>query len=313
MKRLLFHIVIFLAPLVILLIIVPVNKRMKYLGLKNDCFNHAIWIHDRIYENPDPVDIAFLGSSHTINGINDMLLSEKLDGLNAVNFGYCRLGRNLDYVLLKEILQKKEIKKLVVEVRESEDRYSHPVFPSIAAGEDVFLPYPFFDRDILSDMWQHVAYKVELYQDSFYKADSITPFRMDDFGFAAHPDTASVAFLDEIKVKRSRPKTEISVIEKSLTNKYPEGYLKKIGKICNNNSIDLYFLFLPSYGSQVHEPAEMKIYKELGTVLLPPVQLFEDKDNWFDENHFNMAGAAKLSEWLSGELMAPRELSKVQL
>ena len=110
MKRLYKHIILFFLPVLLLIIIVPVNKRQKYLGLENDCFNHAIWIYDRLYKNSKPVDIAFLGSSHTINGINDKLIEEELKRYNmtAANFGYCRLGRNLSYVLLKEIIKTKK-------------------------------------------------------------------------------------------------------------------------------------------------------------------------------------------------------------
>lgn len=302
MKRLIRHTVIFLAPVLIILLIIPVNERLKFSGLKNDCFNHGIWIYDRIQGNPEPFDIVFLGTSHTINGINDRVISGIMQPLNAVNFGYCRLGRNLDYVLLKEILEKRDIKKLVLEVRESEDRYSHPVFPLIASGRDVYFPVILFNRDIFKDIWHHVSYKVELYQDLFFQTDSMPPIRMEEYGYAGHPDTASSTFLDEIKQKRNQPKKDANAIENEFYNHYPESYLKKISRICHKKGIGLYFLYLPSYGNNYNEPSEMKLYRELGTVLIPPSSLFEDKNNWHDENHLNDPGARKLSEWVAGNL-----------
>ncbi|MDX9907637.1 MAG: hypothetical protein RBS55_13705 [Bacteroidales bacterium] len=302
MKKLILHTALFLLPVVILVLIIPVDKRMKYAGLKNDCFNHGIWIYDRIHYNPDPVDIAFLGSSHTINGIDDRIISEGLTPIKAANFGYCRLGRNLDYVLLKEILKKKKISKLVVEVREREDRYSHPVFPYIASTPDVALPNPLFNRDIFKDVWYHLSYKIETVQDVIYKRDSIPDYRIDDYGFAGHYDTASASFLDEIKIKRNLPKKEDPSYLIKFYLSYPRGYLKKTGQICKENQIALYFLYLPSYGNQKKVPEALSLYRELGTILIPPDTIFDNPLNWHDENHLNNNGARLLSQWLADQL-----------
>lgn len=302
MKKLILHIALFLLPAVILVLIIPVDVRMKYAGLKNDCFNHGIWIHDRIHHNPDPVDIAFLGSSHTINGIDDRIISESLTPIKAANFAYCRLGRNLDYVLLKEILKKKKISKLVVEVREREDRYSHPVFPYIASTPDVVYPFLIFNRDTFKDIWYHLSYKIETGQDVIYKRDSIPDYRQEDFGFAGHYDTALASLLDEIKIKRNLPKKEESKYMKEFHLNYPRGYLRKISQICKENQIALCFLYLPSYGNQNKVPEALSLYEELGIILIPPDTIFDNPLNWHDENHLNINGARLLSQWLADQL-----------
>jgi len=46
----------------------------------------------------------------------------------------------------------------------------------------------------------------------------------------------------------------------------------------------------------------MMTYRKYGEVLIPPHEIFEDPDNWFDENHLNRAGASKLSAWVSGQI-----------
>ena len=51
MKRLLRNIILFCVPLLVVLIILPVDKRSKYQGLEDDCFNHGIWIYDRVFNN----------------------------------------------------------------------------------------------------------------------------------------------------------------------------------------------------------------------------------------------------------------------
>ena len=75
-------------------------------------------------------------------------------------------------------------------------------------------------------------------------------------------------------------------------------YLKKISKTCSDRNIDIYFLFLPSYGSYLDQPKEYHTYLKYGEVLIPPKEIFENQTNWYDENHLNQAGANELSVWI---------------
>ncbi|HAF29748.1 MAG TPA: hypothetical protein DCG75_11940 [Bacteroidales bacterium] len=302
MKKLIKYCFLFVIPVVIILIILPVKKRLIYQGLKDDCFNHGIWIHDRIYENNKPIDIAFLGSSHTINGINDKLITDKINNQTSVNFGYCRLGRNLNYVLLKEILKKKDLKKIIIEVRESENRYSHPIFPYIASTKDVIAPNLFFNRDILSDLRTHFTYKVEIIQDKIYKQETDFPIQENDFGFASNLNTASVILLDKIKIKRSVQKKQLTKIEQVFHDNFSRIYLNKIIKICNKNEIKIYFLYLPSYGRNIEKPTNYKYYQKNGELLIPPAQILWNQNNWHDEVHLNQSGAKKLSLWIANQI-----------
>ena len=302
MKKLMKNIILLLLPVLVLIIVVPVDKRLNYQGLKDDCFNHGIWIYDRIYNNKTPIDIAFIGSSHTINGINDKLISKSTNNEEAVNFGYCRLGRNLGYVFLKEIISKKQLKHLILEVREDEDRYSHPIFPFVANSNDVLLPIPFFNRDILSDIWTHLTYKTEILQDYIYSQKKETSIKTSNYGFASSADTVSSSYLDIIKQKRSIEKPSLTKFERRFYMCFPRKYLSKINKLCNKNNIKITFLYLPSYGSPIEKPKEFNTYIKYGKVLIVPKHILQNKNNWYDENHLNQTGAKELSIWISSYL-----------
>jgi hypothetical protein len=302
MIRLLRNISLFLLPLIAIIVLLPVNKRLKYQGLKDDCFNHGIWIYDRIFNNSRPIDVAFLGSSQTINGINDQLISEEAGNTQAVNLAYCRLGRNFTYVLLKELISVKNIKQVFIEVRENEDRYSHPIFPYIANTADVLLPNPFFNRDMLSDMWTHLAYKIEISQDMIYQHEVSVPLRTNDFGFTASHDTAATSRLADAKLKRSTPKKATNTIEENFHANYSRVYLRKIGHLCRENHIKLVFLYIPAYGVSLDKPKEYDTYIKYGKVLIPPKDIFEKQSNWYDENHLNQTGANEFSLWLAKQI-----------
>lgn len=302
MKKLIKNIFIFLLPVLVIIVLMPVNNRFKYQELKDDCFNHGIWIYDRIYNNEKPVEVAFLGSSHTVNGINDQVISENIDCGEAVNLGYCRLGRNLSYVLLKELILKKNIKHLILEVNEDEDRYSHPIFPYIASSRDVMLPNPFFNRDIVFDIWTHLAYKIEILQDVVFQHEKEVYIRTNDYGFASSKDTASSALLDEIKIKRSVPRKPLTKMERDFHLNFARVYLKRINKLCDEHNIQITFLYLPSYGSPHANPKEYENYIQYGEILIPPKHILEKQTNWHDENHLNQTGANELSLWLSDKI-----------
>ncbi|MCF8332185.1 MAG: hypothetical protein K9H84_07010 [Bacteroidales bacterium] len=302
MKKLYSHIILFLIPVIAFLILIQPNKRLRYTGLKDDCFNHGIWVHDRIFENPDPFDIAVLGSSHTINAVNDEIMDSLTNDKSVVNFGYCRLGRNLTYVLLKDILAEKSPETIIVEVREDEDRYSHPVFPLVANTTDVLLPVALFNRDIFADMWTHFSYKTELFRDNLFNAMEVQDVRLEDYGFASHPDTAKISYLDSIKKKRSIYKEPLARWERDFHMKYPKAYLKKVRQLCEKNNQKLFFLYLPSYGRPFNRPKNSNFYSNQGRLLIPPDSILENKDYWYDKSHMNKAGANALSRWLAHEI-----------
>lgn len=298
MKKLVFNLLIFIVPVVVIISMIQVDKRLNYLGLKDDCANHGIWIYDRIHFNNKNVDIAFLGSSHTMNGINDKLISDKLKTKEAVNFGYCRFGRNLSYVLLKEIYERKKIKQLILEVTENEDQYSHPVFPFLASSKDVLFPNPFFNRDIVSDMWTHLSFKVEILQETLYKKDKKVQINTNDFGIFTSSDTASLTLLNSTKQSlRKRSK-----LEQDFKANFPRVYLQKISDFCKENKIQLTFLYLPSYAKRATKPVEYQTYRKYGEVLIPPNRILNKQTNWFDENHLNQAGADELSLWICEQI-----------
>jgi hypothetical protein len=304
MKRLLLTSLLFILPLVLLIYLVPVDRRQRFVQLKEDCSWHGIWLFDRIHHNKASLDVVFFGSSHTINGIMDDSIEKGLNPLPAhvVNFGYCRYGMNIYYVLLKEILRVKKPKLLFLEVREDENRYSHPVFPYIADPGDIFLATPFFNRDLLQDYFNSFLFRFQLLKTTYVIKDKPVPYQIGDFGYMGSTDTASGSFMAKVKADHQKPRYRLDALARYFYMTYPRIYLKKIWELCAENNIRLGFLYIPEYGSTLKEPMEMMTYRKYGEVLIPPHEIFEDPDNWFDENHLNRAGASKLSAWVSGQI-----------
>jgi hypothetical protein len=282
----------------------PVNKRFLYQGLSEDCFNHGIWVYDRIFNNPKNIDIAFLGSSQTINGINDKLIEDKLKNkkLHVVNLGYCRLGVNLYYILIKEIVKTKKPRIIVIEIRGEENRYSHPVFPFIADNIDVLTATLLFNRDFFADCYRKIYYKLEIIHEVIFNELKNKEIRKEDFGFASSSDTANIEVLNEAKLTRSKHKKELTSLERNFHMKYSRSYYEKIAEICAENKIKLIFLYVPNYGLQAKKPKEFNTYIKYGPVLIPSLSDFENTNYWFDGSHLNQAGADVFSNWIAEKI-----------
>jgi len=301
MGKLLLKILVFLALLLLIVLALPVKERAKFTGLKEDCFYQAIWLHDRMFLNPKPIDIAFIGSSHTINGIDDGLIEHELDSfhLSVVNLGYCRYGDNLYFTLVKDLLSVKKPKMIFLEVREDEDRYSHPVFPYLADPMDVWMAWPWFNRDILSDDAVSLRYRVQLARQDFIPADTLFPVRQEDHGFASSADTVAQAILSKIKVRRMEHKWAMGSLERGFYMAFPRAYIRKIGELCREHDVQLVFIYLPEYASGLWQPLESSTYIKYGKILIPPKEIFESTSYWGDESHLNQAGAKVLSAWVA--------------
>jgi hypothetical protein len=288
-------------PILIGIWFFPVSPKLKYEFTKGECNQRSLHFYERVYAISSPIDIAFIGSSHTTNGINDTLIKQQLNQndvhLNIENLGFCRFGRNLDFVFIKELLTQKKPKSIILEVREDEDRYSHPVFPYLASPSDVANTSVLFNRDIAKDMYRSWIAKLEIEKEWLFKGEpkSNNP---DLFGFSTSKDTAEPTFLKEIAQKRSLKTIPSKGIPHYFYSKYPISYLYKIAEICKKHKVELTLLYLPSFGGQ-KRPADEVTYSKLGNLLIPPSEILNNPNNWYDENHLNFAGSKKISTWLA--------------
>ena len=98
MKGFVRNVLLFLLPLLLLgvwIAVRPLDKHFAFRYIKGDCLGHGRWIHDRIVENPLPIDVAFVGTSRTVRAVDDTQIERRLRDaydlpLHVANFGYCR-------------------------------------------------------------------------------------------------------------------------------------------------------------------------------------------------------------------------------
>ena len=300
--------VLFLLPVVLLVAFImnhEVKREFAYHYNPCDCENRGAWVYDRIYKDSTPVDIVFLGSSHTMTGIQDAqiesLLYVRTGRLQHVlNLGYCRNGEEIPYVLLKDLVRKKKPRLVIIEAREKLSLNSHPVYASMAETEDLLAPPSLKSAGYFPNVYTGwLTHLSQFRSDLFGLADTVKAENYSHYGFRFSEKTDDPANLEKTAKEKLKPRPE-PFLSEQLRN-YPLAWTAETEKLAEENGAKVAYLYFYSFGSPQKRP-ELQQYQKDNTFLLPPDSVFTDKLNWRDPDHINNRGAAELANWLASEL-----------
>ncbi|MBK7936402.1 MAG: hypothetical protein IPJ82_04675 [Lewinellaceae bacterium] len=306
MKKFILRTALFLLPVPFLLVLSPLDRGFAWRFVKGDCYTHGAWLWNRLYIRPEPVDVAFSGSSRTIHAVWEKSIADSLSiyydqNRQILNMGYCRFGNNFPYLAIKELLETKRPEIVVWELRETEDCCSHPMFGYLAEGEDVWAPAAFPHRRIFSDWWNAAAVRVE-YAQSLLTGDENATLAIDTslYGYGADAGTADPALLSEIKAKKEAKSRKRD--QEGEINEFARCCLEQTVELIHNKGAQLVFLYIPEFGSPETSPQHLSYFQNLGPVWLPPGHIVKDPANWMDATHLNNRGAAALAGWLARQI-----------
>ena len=124
--------------------LLPENTYQLWKSIDSD-YGRMRWIYERIHYDPRPIDIVILGSSRSQIGFSAGLVERQLaehgKHANVVNFGIFNLGRNLQWLILREIYKVKSPKVIVLEVDDPAYPFGHELFKDVAPA-DALLSAP---------------------------------------------------------------------------------------------------------------------------------------------------------------------------
>jgi hypothetical protein len=294
---------------IVILFLIPVDKNFRYHFVKGECDNKASWIYNRIFKQKENIDIVFTGASQTSCAIIDEYLENKLtkhtgNPVNVVNLGYCRRGRDIQYVMLKDLFQQKKPKILVIEVAEDEPKKSHPVFPYLAESNDLWGSFVFFNQRYLLNIWKGVVVRFEyLKYRLFHEESLIENQNSDGFGYLPSVQIADpeILKLNEIDWQKRISKSKSDIV-RNFELKYSKHYLEKIVNLSKKNNCEIVFLYLPESGSKMKTPLLTEYYENFGKLIVLPDSIVTNPSNWKDATHFNDSGALEVSEFIVSEI-----------
>jgi hypothetical protein len=313
--------------------LLPHSPYIRWQAVKVEAFARLGWIFERIHYDDTPIDIAFIGTSHTMMGIDAEDLEKRLaaDGfrsqdsrcIHAVNLAIPSYGRDLHWLIVRELLENRKVKVLVLEVFENETRKAHPLFVHVADVKDVIeapilvninylhnlirLPYrqlSLWFKDFFS-----VSFSLKNHFDpADYDGSNVDNTRIVNVGGAAlSPYRDHVMERDRLEAaaKAMRDKKNLHMLGKwaeSYEYAVPDHYVTALLDLAREKGTDVVFLYLPQYGMP-EKPADFSLYEGRGDWIYVNDAL-RHPEYWFEEVHLNAQGASQVTRRVAEEFAA---------
>ena len=309
--------------------LLPHDRYIRWQDERLEAYARLGWVYERIHFDPTPVDVAFVGTSHSLNGIDGAAVTRAAaeagrSCLNVVNLAIPSYGRNLHWTIVRELLRTRPVRTLVLEVLENETRKAHPLFVEVAdAAEIVGAPVLFNERYVtdllLLPMRQALLFLKTMAPAQFGLRAAFESDRYD----GPDVDNTRVVQVGGRVLTRPNDRREdparldreaqgilagkrLHMLGKALAPfeyAIPDRYLPLILSLARLRGVDVVPLYLPGYGMP-DAPIEPWPYPEADKMLFVN-DILRKPENWGDVFHLNQFGAAELSARL-GALLAQR-------
>ncbi len=308
----------------VLAALLPDDPYMRYATLDRTIQNRVRWIYERIHFDPAPIDVAVIGPSRSGAGISSPRLQTDLAArglaLQTVNFSLPENGRDLNWVILNELLKTKHPRLVVVGVLEKPSRYGHPAYKYVAPAAAVADPAYFGNLNYLANLIYLPYRQARLALARLDPAAFDLPARFDPARYPGSNDDTTVTFTagDGTRVERDarispadlaagKVRYERGVRPPKLGRRLADvefgderTYVRRMAALARAHGVRLVFLFLPYYTGP-SDLQERDLYARLGPVF--DASFVKTHDEWYsDVAHLNHAGALVVTDWLAAQL-----------
>lgn len=318
MTKLLKYFILFIIPILvsgICLFFIPYSRKFAYLNKNNEDCN-TTWIYYRLFENSNPIHTAFIGTSHTGCGINDKLIQSILNTQTA-NLAYCGGGRNIDYPIIKDLIETKKPRTVIIELKNQNDLV-HKDYALMASSFDLFFP-PQIPNNYLNNIYDGFKTRLNLFKNNYFYGPVFENNTTDTFGnillnndnqyIYPHKKYRKVIFTKN----KLGDNSFFEVFKDSMTEQKANDYtqtkqeirfedintIKQIVDLLNKNKVQVRFIYIPSFGNYFKTNMQNSAYAKLAPIIFPPAHLFYNRALWIDHEHLNANGAKQLSSWLA--------------
>jgi hypothetical protein len=293
-----------------LLALAPRSMPNRLSTLHGDAMRLA-GLYNRLDNDPRPIDVAFIGSSHTVEGVDDGAIERNLAqrgvAAHVANLGMYVIGRDLQLMLVKELLARKRPKLIVVEVDDHETPTGHPYLPYVARVSDLVA------CGISSNLPQ--MFLLFLRQQFRGFLDAVLPgapppaplprltygYQPVD-GIWSGADYGVVSQGDRLE-KWVGPWARAAMYR--AISHFGDSAVRQIVALAHADGAEVMFLYLPEFRYAARpDPAVIGQYAQLGPVTIMPRDVAADRGDWVDHAHLNEVGGQKMVPLLTGAVGA---------
>jgi hypothetical protein len=311
MKKFVKKIVLFSLPILIGLVaifFIKTNREFCYNYVKGDCEGRGKLLYNKIYKERNSVDYLFVGSSKTWNDIDDALLENLINEpsrshIKIFNTGYCRFGRNLDYLFCKEFLKRNRLKKIFLEVRADESTTSHPIYSYLANGNEILEGALALNGSLFPEIYNHLLMNINYSRcKTKLETSEVNSENIPQHGYNNIDRILDIKILDEFYSKEQKRLSEEKIDTTAAAYHFSNYYLEKLKRLCDSKQVELVFVYLTGYSNLNKAPAFKSKYEKWGKVIMAPDSIYTNKTYWKDVAHLNTFGATAYTKFLATQL-----------
>lgn len=305
-NRYILFVLIGMLTTVIFLFALPKDRQTAFSNMRQD-YIKGRWYYDRLFLDPRPVDVAFIGTSHTNGNIEDGLVEKILREkygrkLNVANLGLPEHGRNLHYMVARDLFETKAPQLLILEVKAYESRKSHHLFGRLARVDDIVRPAATINAKVFRDVLSGLRWQLK----QFILPEPLAAHEaLPEHGF--HNNDRGVR-LTAAQMEQQLKKRKKVAVESYLGDRwdaiefvFPRHYVSEIIKLARSKGTRIAFIYMPYYGAPP-EPRDYERYLQAGEVWMPPARIMESPGYWKDFGHLNTWGARELAPWVASQV-----------
>ncbi|MEL6134172.1 MAG: hypothetical protein AAFR59_12485, partial [Bacteroidota bacterium] len=261
-----------------------------------------------------PIDVAFIGSSLTMCGIHDSLLTEVVsDSLGRrkqiANLGTCFFGRDMHLMMVRRLLKHRKPSHVIVEVRTQENKGLNKSFYKLAQGSEYYsgeIVHSLTNPEVQKQTWKGARIQLRRFLADQFAIDSQRQ-AYDTVGYVHRFRGKQTMTPTQIPAKKAYQKVPTDLIkgtEFQLNQATGRHYLEEIRDLLHNNGVQFILLYYPTYPDHPdQQPMLLPYYESIADeVWLPPKEIFEPADHFMDPQHLNGIGGWALSQWLVNPL-----------
>jgi len=263
------------------------------------------WIEHTLQHRGPSIQTVAVGSSKIWSGWLAEEVSQAHHGSpnRAANFGSQLRGRDRDYVLARETLERSGARRLVLEVGHAETEGHHPMFPRLATVGELAADLPLSlsvattpqeAREQLSnasgDLQSGIYYGyANGLRQLLFPPARLGQSELAELG-ARGGSRHSTRMMETLPRARSTSRDRPNPGSRSLA------YIDRIAEACRERGVELIFLYVPSYGDPPVDEAQRAYLESRGRLVH-----FDDLDElyrgplWRDPDHLNTEGARVLT------------------
>jgi hypothetical protein len=297
----------------------PDNPYQRFQLLAGTVYAKGQWLYERMHYDPRPIDVAILGDSRALIGLEPDRIAAGLAAAGkpaeVVNMALVGEGRNIQWILARELMRTKRPKVLVLAINTQASPWGHDSFRYYAPAADVRREARYGLYDLRKNLMYLPFRQLKLFAASLApeafglratfdpktydpRQDNWTTPRTSADGKFHDPtrrvsrDVLMRQFNSGLSVKVRQSKFPAPI--RKVTDADDRVYTDMIAAEAGRHGVKLLFVYVPGF-HQHGEVRAQNYYLSKGQVLRND-DIAERDDLYMEVNHTNIFGAQLVSD-----------------